>query len=217
MKLNKYITSASLALVSISSINAATTIAPANAVGGSAGFVQQVLIDTIPYTGGTFKVGTFATTSGLSGEGPINLSDFGWSIFGEQSFSSSPIAPGVFGAFVAAGQTATITGDLPTTATGPFIGNNIFVLVENTDSSEFIIWDSGQQFQVEDALLGGAKVSVLTEDSTLLRGAVVVGGNTGLGGPLAVFNGRDAVTFVPEPSSALLACVGALFLVRRKR
>lgn len=193
----------------------ATTVTAFNAAGGAAGFVQQVQFQGAPYTGASIMVGTFSNTSGL-GEGSISLAAQGWSAFGTAPFSTNAIAPGVFGAFGAAGQALSVTDTLPTTASGPFIGNNIFLVIANPTSTDFIIWDSGAQFATEDALLGGVPVSVQTRNATLVRG-LESGENTGLGGPLGAFNGQTAVTFIPEPSTALLGLIGALGLLRRRR
>jgi hypothetical protein len=110
-----------------------------------------------------------------------------------------------------------MTGNLPTTQTGPFIGNDIFLVIANPTNDDFIIWNTGFDFLVEDAVLGGAPVNIQTRNATLVRGQLVAGGNTGLGGPVAAFNGGTAVTFIPEPSAARLGALGALGLLRRRR
>jgi len=204
-----------ISLASVSLLQAATTINATNAVPGGTGFVTQVRFNGAPYTGATIMSGTFTSTP--LGSGEITLASFGWTMFASQAFSNNAIAPGVFGALMAPGQTAGMTGLLPTTATGPFIGNNIFLVVANPTNNEFIIWDTGIDFAVEDALLGGAAVAAQTRNATLVRGALVPRGNSGLGGPIAAFNGGTAVTFIPEPSAVLLSALGALALLRRRR
>jgi hypothetical protein len=99
------------------------------------------------------------------------------------------------------------------------VGTPIFAVVGN-GAGDFVIWDAGQTFAKEDALLGGAAVSFHVAETTLLRGISVPGGNTGLGGPLAAFNGGDAITFgaIPEPSVSLLGALAGLgLMIRRKR
>ncbi len=214
-KMKKTIVVTLLAVSSAATLQAATTITALNAVGGTSGYVEQVRFNDAPYVA-SYMIGTFTSTTGI-GSGSINLGDFGWTLFGSASFSSNAIAPGVFGAFMGAGQTAGVTGNLPTSVSGPFVGNNIFLVIANPTNDEFIIWDSGVKFAAEDAVLGGAPVSFATRNITLLRGQAVPAGNSGLGGPLATFNGGNAITFIPEPSTALLGALGALALLRRRR
>ncbi len=206
------------AFASMHFASAATVITAANAAGTASGFLQQVItgVDGAPFQG-TVLIGTFASPTGLgTTAGPISLDTYGWSLFGSAAFSSSASYPGVFGAFGGQG----VTGNLPTTATGPLIGNDIYVVVGNQAGTDFIVWNSGQKFAVEDAVLGGAAVSIQTRNATLVRGIIDPNGNNGVtGAALSARNGEAAVTFgvVPEPSSLLLGALGALGLLRRRR
>lgn len=208
------ITSALVALFAIPVANAATTITAANAALGTTGFAQQVLLNGAPFASGTIQIGTFNTALDL-GSGATDVSDLGalgWTLFASADFNASASYPGIFGALGASGA----TGTLPESETGPLVGNPIFAIISN-GAGELIIWNSGQNFAAEVPGLGGAAVSFLTKDVQLVRGAIVPGGNTGLAGPLAARNGQDAVTFIPEPSAALLGVFGMLGLLRRRR
>ena len=215
--------SAAIGLSFFQLAQAATTITATNAAAGTTGFAQQVIsgVDGTAFTAGTIMIGTFSTPAGLgTTQGPISLATFGWTLFGTAAFSTSATAPGIFGSFAGAGQTQLgVVGNLPTTATGPFIGNNIFAVVANSLNNDFVVWNSGVNFVVEDAVLGGTPVSFQTRNVTLVRGIVDPNGNVGLTGALAARNGAPAVTFgaVPEPSAALLGAIGALGLLRRRR
>lgn len=204
-------------LASVVVASAATTITATNAASGTSGFLQQVIVaqDGLPFVG-SVMIGTFTTTTNLGVAGEIDLADFGWTLFGSAPFSSNTAYKGVFGAFGGTG----VTGNLPTAAGGPFIGNNIFAVVAN-GAGEYIIWDSGLKFAVEDAVLGGAAVSFQTRNATLIRGLVDPNGNNGITGTaLTARNGQAAVAFlapVPETSTSLLGALGALVLLRRRR
>jgi len=217
MKMKNTIIGLLVSVASVSLSHAATLITAFNAAGGS--WAQQVLLSTgspgTPYTAGQVMIGTFTTTTGLgSASGPINLANYGWSELGATAFSALAGDKGIFGTLGGTG----VTGTLPTTVTGPFIGNDIFAVVANPAGDNYIIWDSGIKFAVEQAGIGGAAVSFATRDSTLVRGALVPLGNTGLTGALAGQNGvGNAVTFVPESSTALLGALGGLLLLRRRR
>lgn len=218
--MKKSLTIATFAVIAVAcatTIHAATSIHATNSRGGD--FTHQVVLpDGTPFVNGTVMIGTFTTTPD---NGPIPSDMWEWKEFGSVAFSSNAIAPGVFGAFGGHG----VTGELPMTPSGPFVGNSIYAMVANPDASDFIIWKSGLSFQVEYELLGGAPLSFLTNQAELVRGIVLQGGNKGLGGPLAGFNGQDAITFitnsstniVPEPSVAMLGALGILALFRRRR
>ena len=212
------------ALASGSLVQAATTITATNAALGTSGFAQQVItaVDGSPFTTGTVMIGTFSSPTGLNTTvGPISLATFGWTMFGSAPFSTNAAAPGIFGSVAGSGQVLSVTGTLPTTATGPFIGNNIYAVVANAAGNDFVVWNSGINFAVEDSVLGGAPISFQTRNVTLVRGIVDPNGNNGLTGALASRNGGAAVTFgveaIPEPSAALLGAIGALGLLRRRR
>ena len=143
-------------LASLSASKGATTITATNAASTATGFLQQIItaVDGSPFVG-TIRIGTFSTPSGLSTtQGPIALADFGWSQFGSAAFSTSTSYPGVFGAFGGAG----VTGTLPTTVSGPLVGNRIYAVIGNTAGTDFIVWNSGVNFAPEDATLGGPAV-----------------------------------------------------------
>lgn len=221
--MKKTIISALLGFASFQVAQGATTITATNAALGTTGFAQQVItaVNGTAFTGGSVLIGTFSTPAGLGTTvGPISLETFGWTLFGSAPFSTNAAAPGIFGSVAGAGQTQLgVVGNLPTTVTGPFIGNNIYAVVANAAGNDFVVWNSGINFAVEDAVLGGSPISFQTRNVTLTRGIVDPDGNIGLTGALVSRNGQAAVTFgvIPEPSAALLGAIGALGLLRRRR
>lgn len=211
---NKVLFFSLIALSALPSAYAATTITAANYTLSTPQFAQQVVTDSVTKTPlvGTLLIGTFTTTTGLGTDSAITLGNFGWSLFGSTPFNTSANQKGLFGS-------TGVTGTLPESVSGPFVGNNIFAVIANAAGTDFIIWDSGVKFQTELAGVGGTGASFLTKDVTLTRGLVVTGGNNLLAGAIAGQNGRDAVTFgvVPEPSAVLLGAIGAFGLLRRRR
>jgi hypothetical protein len=209
-----------LSLCCITISRAATTIYATNAVAGPNGFVEQIRVGDEPFVNGVVMSGTFTSTPLLGGG--ASLHDFGWTMFASEAFSNNAIAPGIFGSFAGAGQSPGMTGTLPTTPTGPFIGNDIYLVIALPSGEDYIIWNSGIKFAVEYPVIGGAAVSIHTRDATLLRGAMLPGENAGLGGPLAAFNGGTAIgspetsAAIPEPSAAFLTALGALAMFRRR-
>jgi hypothetical protein len=201
-----------LSLCWISISKSATTINATNAVPGATGFVNQIRLFGAPFVNGVIMSGTFTTTPSFSGG--ASLYELGWTMFASQAFSNNAIAPGIFGSFMGAGQSPGMTGTLPTTQTGPFIGNDIYLVIAYPWGGPYIIWNSGIKFSVEDTLLGGAPVSIQTRNATLVLGSMW-GNNTGLGGPLAGFNG-DTAFDIPEPSAAFLGTLGALAMASRR-
>lgn len=206
------------AVLVISGANAATTITGASysLAAGTDGFATQVVVGPAltPYTAGTVMYGTFSTTAGLgTAAGGANfLSNFGWTLFASTPFNTSVNQPGLFGATGA-------TGTLPTSGSSALVGNDIYAVVANAAGTEFIIWNSGQKFAYEVEGVGGAAVGFQTRNVALIRGTLVPGGNNGLGGALNT-NGRNdeaAVTFIPEPSVALLGLLGVLGFLKRRR
>jgi hypothetical protein len=212
--MKKTIFSALIGIASMSVTNAVTTIQGFNFKSTTPQFAQQVITDAVlktPYVG-TVMYGSFTTTTGIGGAQTVNLGDYGWTMYASTPFNTSTNQKGLFG-------TTFASGTLPTTSTGPFIGRNIFAVVANAANNDYIIWDSNKLFVTEVEGLGGPAVSFATNAPTtmLMRGQVVPGGNNGLVGAIAPMNGQDAITFVPEPSAALLGSLGVLGLLRRRR
>jgi hypothetical protein len=203
------------AIATIGIVNAATTITGISYILGTSGYATQVHttpVSDTPYVG-TYMIGTFTNTTGLgTAVGSINLADFGWSLFASANMDTTASRQGLFGANGA-------TGTLPTTSGGPFIGRDIFIVIANAGNTDYIVWESSQQFATEVEGVGGAAVNIFTNASTLLRGVVIEDGNIGLTGAASSFNGQDAVTFgpIPETSTSLLGAIGALALLRRRR
>lgn len=164
------------------------------------------------YSGGSWGVGVFNPGTDFSGSAASILAAFNQA-GNTAAFSSFA---GVFGA--AGGPV--VTANLPTTATGPFVGNPMFVIVGNaatlTASTDFIVSNSGVNFAAEVEGVGGT-TSALFKDGTILRGITTT--VSGGAGPTASQNGQPGVTFgvIPEPSAALLGALGALGLLRRRR
>ena len=224
--MKKTIYSLIFSLASLSLAGATTTITVFNYALGAdpTGFAQQVVTTspTAPLASGTLLIGKFTTTTGLSTAptGSLSLATltntYGFAQFGSTPFNTSLTQPGMFGA-------TGVIGTLPEagSAAGTFVGNNIFAVVANGAGNDFIVWDTGRPFAFETPGVGGAAVSAGTNTSLLVRGVVVLGGNSGLGGNLATNgrNGQNAVTFgaIPEPSAAILGALGALGLLRRRR
>ena len=212
---NKILNFSILALGLLSNAKGATAITAANYTLTTPQFAEQILTDSVTKTPfvGNLLIGTFTSTTGLGTQPVVSLASFGWTLFGSTPFNTSTNQKGLFGA-------TGVTGTLPETATGAFIGNNIFAVVANAAGTDFIIWNSGIKFQSELAGVGGTGASFLTKDVTLVRGQVVTAGNNLLAGAIASQNGKNALTFgaaVPEPSSALLAAFGGIALLRRRR
>lgn len=212
---NKFLNFSILALGLFSNAKATTTITAANYTLATPQFAEQILTDSVTKTPfvGTLLVGTFTNTTGIGTQPVISLASFGWTLFGSTPFNTSANQKGLFGA-------TGVTGTLPETATGAFIGNNIFAVVANAAGTDFIIWNSGIKFQAELAGVGGTGASFLTKDVTLVRGQVVTAGNNLLAGAIASQNGKNGLTFgvaVPETSSALLGALGCVVLLRRRR
>lgn len=212
--MKKILFSALFAASSITAANAATTITAFNAALGTSGFANQVLLNGTGMTTGSILIGTFNTLLDLSSPSTdvSDLGALGWSQFGSQSFSTNVSYPGIFGAVGATGA----TGTLPESNTGPLVGNPIYAIISD-GAGELIIWDSGKLFAAEVPGVGGATVTFGTviDPTTLVRGAAAV--NTGLAGALVSRNGQLGVTFIPEPSAALLGAIGAIGLLRRRR
>ena len=207
------IATAFVALAVAQVATAVTTITASNAqIGGT---ITQIIDNSgDPVVSGQVLIGTFADTAGLgtaaAGDVLTGFTQFG----GAGSFSTNALAPGTFGVLDSLG----ITADLPNTgdAPGDLVGKTIFAVA--TDGSDYIVWESAATFAFEDPTLDqGPPIGFnVTDSATLLRGIVIPGGNKGLGLPGG--NGQDAVTFIPEPSTSLLAGLAGLgFLIRRKR
>lgn len=216
--MKKTIFCAIMAVGSLAQVHAATTITATNYTAGGV-YAMQILATNSPASApyiGTVMIGTFTNTTGLgSAVGPINLANYGWTMFAQTPFNVSANQPGLFGATGA-------TGTLPDVAGGAFIGNNVYAVIANAANNDYVIWNSGKLFAVEVPPLGGAPITFSTAapSTILVRGAIVADGTKGLLASMASANGQDAVTFgalVPEPSAALLGCLGALGLLRRRR
>lgn len=212
---NKFFKFSILALGLLSCAKAATTITAANYTLATPQFAEQILTDSVTKTPfvGTLLIGTFTDTTGIGTQPVISLASFGWTLFGSTPFNTSANQKGLFGS-------TGVTGTLPETATGAFIGNNIFAVVANAAGTDFIIWNSGIKFQTELAGVGGTGASFLTKDVSLVRGQIVTAGNNLLAGAISSQNGKDGLTFgaaVPETSSVLLAALGGIALLRRRR
>ena len=126
--------------------------------------------------------------------------------------------PGVFGTL---GGPAISDAATPTSGTaGGFVGTPIFAVIANNANfalaTEFIVFQTNATWTNEIEGVGGS-VSAFTFDGTLQRGMVTTITDAPSPGPLAQFNGQAGVTFVPEPSAALLGLLGAVGLIRRRR
>ena len=206
---SKLISFAAVLVMVTNSSMAATTITVASL--GASSLLVTNSSGTV-YSGGSWGVGVFAPGTDFSGEPSTLLSAF------NQAGNTAAFSafPGVFGA---AGG-AVVTANLPTTVTGPFVGNPMFVIVGNAPtlagSTDFIVTNSGVNFTQEVEGVGG-NISALFKNGTVLRGigTTVNGGS----GPTAGQNGQPGITFgvIPEPSAALLGALGALGLLRRRR
>lgn len=124
---------------------------------------------------------------------------------------------GVFGALGGPGVTDAAT---PTSGTaGGFVGTPIYAVIANNANfalaTEFIVINTGVNWTNEIEGVGGS-VSAFTYNGQVLRGGVTT--ITGApAGPTSQFNGQSGLTFVPEPSAALLGLLGAVGLIRRRR
>lgn len=105
-----------------------------------------------------------------------------------------------------------------------FVGKNVVVAIfaAGTDPvgaapDEVILVDSGLAWPQEAPAVGASVTADISVPSaTILQGAATV--TSGAGGPFAYANGQGGVTFVPEPSTSLLAgLAGLALLIRRKR
>jgi hypothetical protein len=222
MKIKNKLFGAVLAICMCNSIQAATTIGAFNYTTGTAG-ARQVLtsaVDSTPFVG-TYRIGTFSTPLGIGSvaSGSFALANFGWTEFGSAAFNTSTNQRGLFG-------TTTVTATLPNTGepNGPFIGNNIYVVVLNAAGNDAIIWRSTSLFANETAGIGGPTVSINAMTTPLERGILLPDAVNGLLAGNAISNGvgSTAVTFgpiaaIPETSTSLLGAIAALALLRRRR
>ncbi len=163
------------------------------------------------YSGGSWAVGVFS--DGVDFAGTPQSIYSAWVQAGNTA-AFNPTFPGVFGAAGA----ETVSVDLPTTVTGSFVGNDMFIMIGDAatleTSTEFIVADTGIQFQPEVEGVGGTS-SALFADATILRGDSTI--VSGAAGPTDPQNGEPGITFIPEPSVALLGAFGILGLLRRRR
>lgn len=161
---------------------------------------------------GVWAVGLFpASTDFMQADVHALLTTF------DQNGSARPFAAqdGVIGALGNAGVT-----DAATSLDGsdPFTGTPIFVVIGNAaslaEASEVIILQGPAWPQ--EAELVGANISFPTWTSTIVRG-MESPPVSGLTGPAAQFNGTIGMTFIPEPSAALLGLLGLAGFIRRRR
>lgn len=105
-------------------------------------------------------------------------------------------------------------------AADPFNTKNIYVAIGNTsvfsERTQTILFQAPSVWTLEDPVFGGT-ASVNIAGSTPVPGtfSLKTVNTTGIAPPFnAITNG---ITFVPEPSAALLGALGALGLLRRRR
>jgi hypothetical protein len=206
---------AALGAMGVLSAGAATTITATNS-GGAATKQIQLTLGT-PLTaalGGVYEVGVFA---GDVFNVSTTLADF--TLAGTRPFGT---IPGIFGTSTTGGNGVVV--DLPNLGepAGNFVGRPMYVLIRQPGANpegNFIAFSTpvSKQFAYESALNVGNPVGVSMAELTLVRGQLLPGANTGLTGAAAAGNGGTAVTFIPEPSVALLGALGVLGLLRRRR
>ena len=153
----------------------------------------------------SFAVGSFLTT----------VPDFAsadaasiFSLFTQNGSSATFTAPGIINKTIGDAATSTDGSD-------QFTGNPYYILIGNAAtlaaSTEFIIFQ-GPAWAQEIEGVGGATNTTLSAGN-LVRGELTT--NVSLSSPFNNFT--NGVTFVPEPSAALLGLLGAVGLIRRRR
>lgn len=198
--------------MSVLSANAATVITPTNNGGAATRQLQSTpgvaLTSAYSYEVGVFAGDTFTVTTTLA-----QFTSAGSALL-------SATQPGIFGAFGSTG----VTADLPNTGepAGNFVGRPMYVVIRELGANPlglFIAFSTppAANFAFENALNVGPGVSVTNLNLTLVKGFTNPGANVGLTGAAAAGNGGTSVSFVPEPSAALLGALGGLALLRRRR
>lgn len=205
---------AALGAMGVLTAGAATSITATNNAGAATRQIQ--LSSGVPLTaagGGVYEVGVFAGDL-------FNVSTtlLNFTVAGTQVFSGTQ--PGLFGAFTV--PTGAISVNLPNAGepAGNFVGRPMYVVIRQPGTNpegNFIAFSTPSTFAFETALDVGSAVTVSNANLTLVRGQLLPGANTGLTGAAASGNGGTAITFIPEPSAALLGALGVLGLLRRRR
>lgn len=191
--------------------NAAVTIGAVNFTGSpTAGTGTPLVVsDNGPGLNTALAFGSFMTT--LPDFASADASSI-IAAFTQNGGNKAFTAPGLINGGI--GNAATSTDD-----SSPWIGKPVYILVGDAatlaTSTEVIVFSTSVVWPKEIEGVGAVVPNIPIGPANLERGAIVT---SNLPAPFTAFNKPGgAITFVPEPSAALLGLIGLLGFIRRRR
>jgi hypothetical protein len=167
----------------------------------------------IAFGGGYVSAGTFSAVPSTV-EDIKTFTAFG---AGGTAFANDFSAPGFFN--------AARTAPIPEGTTTAPVGEDVYVVIGNgstlADSDQFAVFNPGLVFGTENSVGAGGVDAFLNSDTltqdSLVFGTLVTDIDTGLGVTFTEGIELSDGTFVPEPSTSLLAALAGLALAARRR